>query len=184
MLSAFNGACCQHPQLCAGCITIQQRQRLTPGRSRREKIGENGSKWLANLLYSRPLALKNRYMGQPSRLCTASQPAANHLYLSRELMSELSLVGTNTCRMTCTRHQKVSTLAVSKFNACTDYCSSTRVSPQHGNVLLQLPWEVTQSGSTHLILGNIASVAVVPPVGVLPAQAYSNKQCGHRDLIG
>jgi hypothetical protein len=60
-------------------------------------MGEKGSKWLANLLYSRPLALKKRYMGQPSRLCTASQPAQNQLYFSKELMSELSLVGTNTC---------------------------------------------------------------------------------------
>jgi hypothetical protein len=59
-------------------------------------MGEKGSKWFANLLYSRPLALKKRYMGQPSRLCTASQPAQNQLYFSRELMSELSLVGTNT----------------------------------------------------------------------------------------
>lgn len=70
---------------------------LTPGRSRREKIGEKGSKWLVNLLYSRPPAFQNRYMGQPSRLWTASQPAANQRYLSRELMSELSVVGTNTC---------------------------------------------------------------------------------------
>lgn len=70
---------------------------LTPGRSRCEKMGEKGSKWLANLLYSRPPAFHNRYMGQPSRLCTASQPVRNQLYLSRELMSELSLVGTNTC---------------------------------------------------------------------------------------
>jgi hypothetical protein len=59
-------------------------------------MGEKGSKWHVNLLYSRPLALNSRYMGHPSRLCTASQPVLNQLYLSRELMSPLSLVGTNT----------------------------------------------------------------------------------------
>jgi hypothetical protein len=37
-------------------------------------MGEVGSKWLAQRLYSRPLALKNRYMGQPSSCWIATKP--------------------------------------------------------------------------------------------------------------
>jgi hypothetical protein len=43
---------------------------LTPGRSRREKMGESGSKCEAGREYSRPAALNRRYTGHPSRLCS------------------------------------------------------------------------------------------------------------------
>jgi hypothetical protein len=45
-------------------------------------MGEVGSKWLAMREYSRPLALKNRYSGQPSRHCTARKPARYQVYLN------------------------------------------------------------------------------------------------------
>lgn len=74
---------------------IQLQCGLTPGLSRFEKIGEKGSKWLAILLYSLPLALTNRYSGQPRADCTARCPALYQEYLC-SATSDSSLVGTNT----------------------------------------------------------------------------------------
>lgn len=71
---------------------------LTPGRSLLEKMGDVGSKWLANLLYSRPLALKNKYRCQPMTDCIARKPQRNQRnFCSATITSDSSLLGTNTC---------------------------------------------------------------------------------------
>jgi hypothetical protein len=48
-------------------------------RSFLEKIGEVGSKWFAQRLYSRPVALKSRYRGQPRRHCPVRWATRYHV---------------------------------------------------------------------------------------------------------